>query len=391
MAGVETSSVARAASLRAVFAALLQAGEVSRAELSRLTGLSKQTTSEIVKVLHDEGWIRSSGRTNGALGRKAVTWRVEPGSAFVIGVDLGGTKVQVSLANLLGVVVAGATQPTSARGGLHVVDQIRTMVADLAAQTGIVHAQIRAGTVGCPGVVQPRTGEIHFAPNIAGLDGFDVVSAFNDALGFPVQVENDVNLAAVGERQHASRRTVTDMVFIALGTGIGMGIVAGGQLVRGARGAAGEAAYLPLGADPFDSRGYRFGTLETAVGSRSILERYRNLGGDPALDVRGIFDRLIANDLAAAATIEEIARLATQTIMVARAMLDPEIIVFGGSIGARPELLDRIVGSQASMSGLIPSSRRACSAAGRCRSAPSNLPCRACIAISSSARVSLPA
>ncbi|MBL8571302.1 MAG: ROK family transcriptional regulator [Phreatobacter sp.] len=324
-----------------MFAAMLEKGAVSRAELSRLTGLSKQTTSEIAKVLEGAGWIRLCGQTQGAVGRRATTYELDERSAYVVGVDLGGTKVNVAVASLLGTIVGEATLATDRRGGLHVVRQIKDVMLDVAAKGGVDPSLIRCGAVGSPGVVQPATGQIHLAPNIPGLDVIDVAGELGRALGFPVVIENDVNVAAVGERQQGERRHVMDMAFIALGTGIGMGIVANGQLIQGSRGGAGEIAYLPIGGDPFDSRGFRLGTLETAIGSAAIVDRFRSLGGE-ADDVRGVFDRLDAGDPAAAMTIDETARIFVHAIMAVRAVLDPEIIVLGGSIGARAELLERV-------------------------------------------------
>ncbi len=120
-----------------------------------------------------------------------------------------------------------------------------------------------------------------------------------------------------------------------------MGIFADGHLIRGARGAAGEVAYLPLGGDPYDARGQRLGTLETAIGSAGIIERYTALGGAPGSTVRDVFDRL-ETDEAARITIDEVGRIVTTAILAVHSILDPEIIVMGGSIGARPELKLRI-------------------------------------------------
>lgn len=339
---VSTASALRQTTLRTVFAALLQHGPQSRADLARLTGLSKQTMSEAARDLEAEGWIRSGGPRTGAIGRRAVTYEVVPACAHVLGVDLGGTKVHVALADLIGTIVGEATDATDPRGGLQVVAQIAAMADAVARQAGLDPSRLRAGSVGCPGVLDPASGRILFAPNIPGLDGFDVPAAFAGRLGLPVTIENDVNLAALGEKRQGRRREIAHFAFVALGTGIGMGIVANGALLRGAHGAAGELAYLPLGGDPFDARGARLGTLETAVGSAAIIERYRARGGDPAHDVRAMFDALGAVDGAAAATLDEVARLLAQALVAVRAVLDPELVVFGGSIGARPELLARV-------------------------------------------------
>ncbi len=116
---------------------------------------------------------------------------------------------------------------------------------------------------------------------------------------------------------------------------------ADGRLIRGARGAAGEIAYLPIGGDPYDARGHLLGTLESAVGSAAITGRYVGLGGEPGLSVRDLFDRL-ESDPRAAAALDECARTIASALLAVHAVLDPEVALLGGSIGSRPELRDRI-------------------------------------------------
>src|SRR6185437_15726763 len=111
-------------------------------------------------------------------------------------------------------------------------------------------------------------------------------------LGAPVVIENDVNLAARGEQWRGHGVGIGNFVFIGLGTGIGMGIIADGHLLRGARGGAGEISYLPIGADPFDPRGFALGTLESTIGSVAIADRYAGLGGRSDATVRDIFSAL---------------------------------------------------------------------------------------------------
>jgi predicted NBD/HSP70 family sugar kinase len=337
-----TTPLARQMSVRAVMEALMRAGPISRAELARVTGLSKQTASEVVRDLEANGWVRERGQTQGFVGRSATTYELDVGRAYVLGVDLGGTKVHVALADLSGAIAAEEVEATDRRGGQHVIEQIAALTGRAAARAGADPRRIRHGAMGSPGVFQPGSGRIIIAPNIPDLDRTDVVRALRERLGFHVAVENDVNLAAVGERWRGCCRDAATFAFVALGTGIGMGLMADGKLIRGARGAAGEIAYLPLGGDPFDSRGYRLGTLETAIGSVAIMERYRGLGGQGAEDVRGVFDRLVEGDAAARTTIDEVARLLAQALMAVRALLDPELVVLGGSIGARPELVERV-------------------------------------------------
>jgi predicted NBD/HSP70 family sugar kinase len=337
MQDAPSSPIARQQSVRLVVERLLRDRSVSRAEIARSTGLSKQTISEVMRDLEREGWVHEDGQIQGNVGRSAVTYALRPDAAFVLGIDLGGTKLHVALADLHGEIVAESIEPTSNGGGRAVVAQIGRMKDALLQQASVPAMRLRGGMMGSPGMVDPGSGSIIIAPNIPGLDSLDVKAALREQLGIEVAIENDVNLAAIGEHWRGSSRTIRSFVFIAVGTGIGMGIFSDGSLVRGARGAAGEIAYLPLGGDPYDARGLRYGTLETAVGSAGIVERYVGLGGVPGSTARDVFDRLDTEE-AARITVDEIGRILSTAILAVHSVLDPEIIILGGSIGARPEL-----------------------------------------------------
>jgi predicted NBD/HSP70 family sugar kinase/biotin operon repressor len=336
-----SSPVARQQSIRLVIERLLRDGPVSRAEISRGTGLSKQTISEVMRELERDGWVVEDGQIQGSVGRSAVTYALRSDAAFVLGIDLGGTKLHIALADLHGTTVAESIEPTASDGGGAVVAQIGRMTDALLQRAGVSSQRLRGGVMGSPGIIEPASGGIVIAPNIAGLDSLDVRAALRGRLGIDIAIENDVNLAAIAEHWRGNSRKARTFAFIALGTGIGMGIFADGHLIRGARGAAGEVAYLPLGGDPYDARGQRLGTLETAVGSAGIIERYTGLGGPSGSTVRDVFDRL-ETDEAARITIDEVGRIVTTAILAVHSILDPEIIVMGGSIGARPELKLRI-------------------------------------------------
>lgn len=341
MQDAPSSPVARQQSVRLVVERLLRDRSVSRAEIARSTGLSKQTISEVMRDLERDGWVHEDGQIQGSVGRSAVTYALRPDAAFVLGIDLGGTKLHIALADLHGEIVAESIEPTSSDGGAGVVAQIERMKDALLQHASVSAQRLRGGVMGSPGMVDPASGSIVIAPNIPGLDSLDVRAALRERLGIDITIENDVNLAAIGEHWRGNSRRARSFAFIAVGTGIGMGIFSDGYLVRGARGAAGEIAYLPLGGDPYDARGLRFGTLETAIGSAGIVERYLGLGGGPGSTVRDVFDRLEIEE-AARITIDEVSRILTTAILAVHSILDSEIIILGGSIGARPELKLRI-------------------------------------------------
>jgi len=334
--------VARQISMNAVTRAILSRGPTSRADMAKLTGLSKQTISEVVRELEEAGWLRPRGRTSGRLGRSAVTYEINAGAALAAAIDLGGTKIDAAVCDLTGNILAEEVEATRPRDGEALIEQLAGIVERLCARVGVAASALRLVVLGTPGVFHPETGRVDIAPNLPGLGTLDPRARLAARLGVPVIIENDVNLAARGEQWRGHGAGLRDFVFIALGTGIGMGIIANGQLLRGARGAAGEIGYLPIGGDPYDPRGFTLGTFEYAAGSVAIASRYAGFGGDANATVRDIFSSFAEGETAAIAAIEETARLVAPAIAAVAATLDPELVILGGSIGVRDELVGAI-------------------------------------------------
>ncbi|MET7704874.1 ROK family protein [Micromonospora sp. NPDC005413] len=278
---------------------------------------------------------------------------LRPSSGYVAGVDLGGTKLRAALADLNGHLVAEDVLATDPRGGVAVAAQIDALLRDLAVRGGVDWSDIRASAIGLPGAPHPTTGTIGLSPNVSELEALDVRAELTRRLGHPVLLDNDVNMAAAGERWLGSGRTHRHFVFVAVGTGIGMGIVLDGQLVRGARGAAGEISYLPLGTDPFDPANQVRGALEEAVAGAALAARYRAVSGEQT-SVPDVFDRAAAGDPGARAAIDEEARFIALAVVAVTAILDPEAVVLGGGIGSRVELVEPVRRWVAALSADVP-------------------------------------
>ncbi len=339
----DRSLLVRQFSRRAVAEALLHQGPISRAALATATGLSKQTMSEVMAALESEGWARPAGRTSGKVGRTAVRYEVARDAAYSLGVDLGGTKVIAALADLSGKVVAEATEPTDRRGGRAVLAQIHALAEKLAAGAAVDPARIRSVVIGSPGVIDPATGTIGLVPNIKGLSERDVPGELGAMFGIPVSIENDVNLAMLGEAWQGAAQGRDNAAFLALGTGAGLGLIVNGKLARGATGAAGEVAYLPVGRETDTPAAREVGTFELEVGAAGIVRRYQAAGGAVGVEtVRAIFDRFATGDQEAAAVLDDTATTLALAITALYAIVDPEIVVLGGSIGIREELIERV-------------------------------------------------
>lgn len=335
------ASVTRQLSRRSVFEALLHRSPISRADLAKVTGLSKQTTSEVIDAFAQQGLVRPVGRTSGNVGRTAVLYELSPEGGHVLGIDLGA-RVTVTLGDIAGRVLAETDEPTDSRGGAWALEQIARLADRLARDNHTHPSRIRSIVLATPGVVNPRTGAIEMAPNITGLGHLNVVGLLSEKLGSPVAIENDINLALLGEIWHGCAQNVANVAFLALGTGVGLGLYVNGQLVRGENGAAGEIGYLPIGGDPLQAEARLQGCLEYQVGAHGIVRRYHEAGGSDVDSAREVFERAQAGDPLATGVVEETARLTGLAAATIVATVDPQLIVLGGSVGARTDFADKV-------------------------------------------------
>jgi predicted NBD/HSP70 family sugar kinase len=262
---------------------------------------------------------------------------------YCFAADLGGTKLAAAIADAHGRILAELTEPTDPRGGAHVAEQITACADKLARDADIEVSQARQVMVGVPGAIDPHTARVSLTPNIAGLEEFDLLGYLRDHFGPNVGIENDVNLAMLGEQALGCASRCRNAAFLALGTGTGLGLLIDDKLFRGARGAAGEISDLPIGHDPTSQTLPPTNAFELEVGSVAIVDRYRHYqGGTADLTVRDIFRLLEEGDPVAASVLDTTARWVALAVVTLQSLLDLELIVFGGSIGVRPELYERV-------------------------------------------------
>ncbi len=342
-----TPSLLRAINERTILELIRDGGTMSRAQMATRSGLSKPTVSLALASLIDAGLVLETGRSTGRKGPGAALYALNPRSGFVVGIDVGRNWTRAALADITGRFVA-RTQEHAARSSDGRVTQIGEIAHRVAADAGIEWSQVTHATVGSSGVLDPTRGALALAPNIPGWGRHGLVDAIREHLGADVSFENDVNLAALGESWRGAGVGVANFVFLSVGTGVGLGIVIDGQLFRGAYGAAGEIAYVPIGHDdPYDPRNRRRGALEEAAGASGVVAHARGLGMQPPLTVKSIFAAARAGDAAASAVVEaEAARIALAIAAVAP-ILDPELVILGGGIAAgASDLLTELIASE---------------------------------------------
>jgi predicted NBD/HSP70 family sugar kinase len=338
---------------QAVLETIFRRGPITRPEIAAATNLAKPTVSAAIARLEQEGLVRASGRRGGQRGRKPLAYMVSSRAGFVVGGDIGGSNLRVAAADLFGEPLCDLTRPTAKDGSRAVGVQILEMVSEVIDKAAAVHGRPLALGISVPGVVDQASGRVtSLAYNVAPEGGFDPLEVIRDRFDLPVLVENNVNLSAVGEKWFGLARGVSTMVFIAIGAGIGMGIIIDDELVRGAHGAAGEIGYLPLVGDPFNPRHRLHGGLEDEIGAAGIVAAFGERRGpdDPELSsAHEVFELAGGGNPTARAVVDDVASRLGTAIATVCAILDPALVVLGGGIGANPLLLRPVRGSAAAL------------------------------------------
>jgi predicted NBD/HSP70 family sugar kinase len=359
----------------AALALLFERGRLTRGELRAATGLSKPTVSEVMRRLVAADLAIVDGFIRGGPGPSTEVYAVNPDAAHVAAVSVrenpDGPWLTAARADLTGTIRATLDRPVDLRAGgaiAAVAAAIEELGFSVRSGSGTVAAGATSGAVGTstvvgvgplaqvclglPGAFDPVRRVIHHI-DLPGFDAVGLVDALADRLGVPVDLENDVNLATVAERNRGCARDASGFALLWLGEGVGLGIDLAGTLLRGARGGAGELGYLPLtppappgtpgpgapGGGPPDAR--------PAGAEPARPDRLQELVGGAA--VRALAAQYVAArsgtatvdstvDVIVAATTDPrflvaFADRVAYSLAAVVAVLDPELVVLAGPVG----------------------------------------------------------
>ena len=250
---------------------------------------------------------------------------------FIAGVDLGASNLRVVIANDDGEVEARRTGPLPVGAPEDVRAQMGRTIDELVRGVWVGNKVAAIGVV-LPGAVDPGSGTVASIANMPGWDDVPIADLLGGPRRVPVATENDANAAAIGEGWLGAARGMTDHVFVALGTGIGSGIVLGGRLYRGAHFLAGEVAFFPMSVEQVRAADWQH-CLEGTVGGRAATARAIDLLG-PEADAADLFAAAKRGEARAAAWLREVQEYLAMAVTDIIAMLDPQAVVFGGGIVA---------------------------------------------------------
>lgn len=322
---------------RAVLAVIVHGGEVTRPVIGRDASLSAPTVGTAVGRLIELGLVHAVRTAQGALGRAATVYAVAPTAGWLMGVDVGSTRVHVRARGLDGRDLVALAVDLDGEGSA--AEAIRGVVRRARRTIGDDAGPLRAVGVALPRVIPDYlTGDGGSNSSAPPVD--ELLPVLGVEPGLPVLLENNVNCAALAEMEQGAARGHEDFVYLQVGVRIGAGIVAGRRVLRGAHGAAGEVSAVPVGW-PSRRQDDTF-ALERYLGSERLLERaheaWTSDAGDPPESVPELFAAAERGVAEARRVIDQHADDVGQLALTVAAVVDPGLVVLGGGVGRNPAL-----------------------------------------------------
>ncbi|MDQ0253334.1 glucokinase [Evansella vedderi] len=321
--------------------------ETSRAEISSALSISKPTVSAIVDELIAEEWLyeKESAVASSLGGRKPIHLFFNHSAHYMIGIDIGGTLVEIGILNMAGDILALDRFETQvALKEEDLLSKICNTVKGLLQKESLASDKVMAVGVGAPGITDTENGIVIEAPSL-GWVNFPLRSELEKQLQLPVYVDNDVNVAVLGEQWKGKAKDAENIILITLGTGVGCGIIVNGQLYRGASYAAGEVGYMITdkneAKEGYDDIFDGYGFLDSHVGGPSIVKRMeRKLKATTndhplkreRLTAKRIFDYAKQNDPLASEVIEETVDHIAYALVNVICIFNPQYVILGGGI-----------------------------------------------------------
>jgi N-acetylglucosamine repressor len=337
-----THQQTRAHNAALVLRALYDHGPISRAEVARMTSLTRTTVGDITAELIADGLAREIGRGPSTGGNPPILLELVAGARHVIGLDLAEFRFRGAVVDLRGNVVQTAERELAGRDGEAALELVHALIEELRA--GREETLLGIG-VGTPGIVDSATGTIRYAANLDWQD-LPLGEILRDRYGLPVEVANDSRAAALAIHLFGDAAgRAHNLVAITVGRGIGAGVVLGGEVFHGDSFGAGEIGHMTVVDDGAECYCGRFGCLETVASSRALIARGTDEArGDPAsflgqrLAARGelglddIAAGLEAGDDASRAVTASAGRSLGQVVAALIGVLDIERIELHGSV-----------------------------------------------------------
>ncbi|WP_433160951.1 ROK family transcriptional regulator [Kribbella sp. CA-247076] len=318
----------------ALLTTIFREGPLSRHELGHRTSLSAASVSNLVSELITEGLVEEAGSVDSEGGRPRILLRVCPTFRYVVGAEVGETRVRVELFDLTMNVLARADHPIGTPTPAVVVKHVLEGLSAVIASSGVPPELVLGIGVAVAGVVEGN--EVVDAQTL-GWDAVPLRRMLAEGTDIPIQVDNGANMLGQAEMWFGAGRGATDAVVALIGSGVGAALVADGSSYRGTRSSAGEWGHMTIAYGGRRCRCGAIGCLEAYIGAEAVLERYREAGGVvSAVDEEAAFVELLdavgTSEVAATSVADTIGYLAAGVANLVN-LVNPERIVLGGWAG----------------------------------------------------------
>jgi predicted NBD/HSP70 family sugar kinase len=324
--------------------ALRERGVASRAELARITGLSRSTVSTIVGDLLGAGLAIERDSKDGMpqeahAGRPPVMVSLDSSAGLVLGVDFGHQHLRVAVSDLSHTVLAETWRELDVdHSAVHGLEAAAEFVEQVLADAGVDRARVIGVGMGLPAPIDRTTGAVQSSSILPGWVGVDAAAEASRRLGMPVEVENDANLGALAELVWGAGQGKSEVAYIKVASGIGAGLISGGRLHHGVGGTAGEIGHTLVGDGGTVCRCGNRGCLETVASARAIADLLSTSRREE-VSTRRMLELSAAGDQAAQRLIGDAGRAIGVAVANLCNVLNPECVIVGGDLSSAGEVL----------------------------------------------------
>jgi predicted NBD/HSP70 family sugar kinase len=327
---------------RRVINALSERGLASRAELARVTGLSRSTVSSIVGDLQEIGLVveregTSPGGDRG--GRPGVLLALDRAAGVAIAVDFGHRRLRVAAFDLAHTALAERTTEVDIdRPADDAMDAAVRLVDEVLAEAGVERDQVIGVGMGLPGPISRDTGTLGSSTILPSWVGLKIAEVMAERLGLPVFADNDANLGALAETTFGVALGATEVAYLKISSGIGAGLVVGGRLYRGTNGTAGEIGHMIVDDNGLVCRCGNRGCLETVAGTQGIVDALRRSHGEN-LTLDDVLSLAAAGDIGCRRVLADAGRYIGIAAASLCNLINPQRLIVGGSVSSAGDLL----------------------------------------------------
>ncbi len=342
-----TSAEMRGINRSAILELIRRESPIARTTIAQRLGISLPTVMRIVNGLAEDGFVRSHGKTEWSGGRRRPLLEFNADGYVVLGVDMGGTKkIYGAISEIGGNIIDEVEMERRGASGEKCYDLLTKLIDALLASPGLKGRKVRGIGVGAPGITHHREGIVKWAYALNWKD-FPLKDRLTKRYKLPITVDNDVNLAALGEHWFGAGQYVQNMVLIVVSAGIGAGIIINGTLFRGSNEASGEIGHMVPGREFLGKSYLDFGVLESLASGTAIMNRAQSVlrsrkeTPDLAhLRADDIFESAQRGEKWAASIVNEVVDYLALAVANLAVSFDPELIVLGGGVTS---FADRLV------------------------------------------------